>query len=126
MTRTIDLTHCPVARVGIDGGVVLPDTLDFVFTSEYALPELLIVARNGDKTEKTKTTDGTYTVPASLLFAGTIGISVSLIARGEVVKRWNLEPVLIKEIDGDFTAYAAFETMQAQIAELFRRTEITL
>ena len=126
MTRTIDLTPCPVARVGIDGGVVLPDTLDFVFTSEYALPELLIVARNGDKTEKTKTTDGTYTVPASLLFAGTIEISISLIARGEVVKRWNLEPVLIKEIDGDFTAYAAFETMQAQIAELFRRTEITL
>lgn len=126
MTRTIDLTHCPVARVGIDGGVVLPDTLDFVFTSEYALPELLIVARNGDKTEKAKTTDGTYTVPASLLFAGTIEISVSLIARGEIVKRWNLEPILIKEIDGDFTAYAAFETMQAQIAELFRRTEITL
>ena len=126
MTRTIVLTTCPVARVGIDGGVVLPDTLDFVFTSEYALPELLIVARNGDKTEKTKTTDGTYTVPASLLFAGTIEISVSLIARGEVVKRWNLEPVLIKEIDGDFTAYSAFETMQAQIAELFRRTEITL
>lgn len=126
MTRTIDLTHCPVARVGIDGGVVLPDTLDLIFTSEYALPELLIVARNGDKTEKTKTTDGTYTVPASLLFAGTIEISVSLIARGEVVKRWNLEPILIKEIDGDFTAYAAFETMQAQIAELFRRTEITL
>lgn len=126
MTRTIDLTHCPVARVGIDGGVVLPDTLDFVFTSEYALPELLIVARNGDKTEKAKTTDGTYTVPASLLFAGTIEISVTLIARGEVVKKWNLEPILIKEIDGDFTAYAAFETMQAQIAELFRRTEITL
>lgn len=126
MTRTIDLTHCPVARVGIDGGVVLPDTLDLIFTSEYALPELLIVARNGDKTEKTKTTDGTYTVPASLLFAGTIEISVTLIARGEVVKKWNLEPILIKEIDGDFTAYAAFETMQAQIAELFRRTEITL
>ena len=126
MTRTIDLTHCPVARVGIDGGVVLPDTLDLIFTSEYALPELLIVARNGDKTEKTKTTDGTYTVPASLLFVGTIEISVTLIARGEVVKKWNLEPILIKEIDGDFTAYAAFETMQAQIAELFRRTEITL
>lgn len=126
MTRTIDLTTCPVARVGIDGGVVLPDTLDLIFASEYALPELLIVARNGGKTEKTKTTDGTYTVPASLLFAGTIEISVSLIARGEVVKRWSLEPILIKEIDGDFTAYAAFEEMQAQIAELFRRTEITL
>lgn len=126
MTRTIVLTHCPVARAGLDGAVVLPDTLNIVFASEYALPELLIVARNGDKTEKAKTTDGTYTVPASLLFAGTIEISVSLIARGEVVKRWNLEPILIKEIDGDFTAYAAFETMQAQIAELFRRTEITL
>lgn len=126
MTRTIDLTTCPVARIGIDGGVVLPDALDLIFTSEYALPELLIVARNGGKTEKTKTTDGAYTVPASLLFAGTIEISVSLIARGEVVKRWSLEPILIKEIDGDFTAYAAFEEMQTQIAELFRRTEITL
>lgn len=126
MTRTIDLTHCPVARAGLDGAVVLPDTLNIVFASEYALPELLIVARNGNILEKTKTTDGTYTVPASLLFAGTIEISVSLIARGEVVKRWNLEPILIKEIDGDLTAYAAFETMQAQIAELFRRTEITL
>lgn len=126
MTRTIDLTPCPIARVGIDGGVVLPDTLDIAFASEYALPELLIVARNGDKTEKTKTTDGTYTVPASLLFAGTIEISVSLITRGEVVKRWNVEPILIKEIDGDFTAYAAIEEMQTQIAELFRRTEITL
>lgn len=126
MTRTIDLTHCPVARAGLDGAVVLPDTLNIVFASEYALPELLIVARNGNIIEKTKTMDGTYTVPASLLFAGTIEISVSLIARGEVVKRWNLEPILIKEIDGDFTAYAAFETMQAQIAELFRRTEITL
>lgn len=126
MTRTIVLTPCPVTRVGIDGGVVLPDTLNIVFASEYALPELLIVARNGNIIEKTKTTDSTYTVPASLLFAGTIEISVSLIARGEVVKRWNLEPILIKEIDGDFTAYAAFETMQAQIAELFRRTEITL
>lgn len=126
MTRTIDLTHCPVARAGLDGAVVLPDTLNIVFASEYALPELLIVARNGNIIEKTKTMDGTYTVPASLLFAGTIEISVTLIARGEVVKKWNLEPILIKEIDGDFTAYAAFETMQAQIAELFRRTEITL
>lgn len=126
MTRTIELTPCPVARVGIDGGVVLPDTLEFVFVSDYALPDLLIVARNGNKAEKTKTTDGTYTVPASLLFAGTIEISVSLIARGEVVKRWNIEPILVKEIDGDFTAYAAFEEMQAQIAELLRRTEITL
>lgn len=126
MTRTIELTPCPVARVGIDGGVVLPDTLDFVFVSDYALPELLIVARNGNKTEKIKTTDGTYTVPASLLFAGTIEASVSLIARGDVVKRWSLEPILLKEIDGDFTAYAAFEEMKKQIEELFRRTEITL
>ena len=126
MTRTIELTPCPVARVGIDGGVVLPDTLDFVFVSDYALPELLIVARNGNKTEKIKTTDGTYTVPASLLFAGTIEASVSLIARGDVVKRWSLEPILLKEIDGDFTAYAAFEETKKQIAELFRRTEITL
>lgn len=126
MTRTIDLTHCPVARAGLDGAVVLPDTLNIVFASEYALPELLIVARNGNITEKTKTTDGTYTVPASLLFAGAIEITVSLISRGEVVKRWSVEPILIKEIDGDFTAYAAFEEMQAQIAELFRRTEITL
>ena len=126
MTCIIDLTHCPVARAGLDGAVVLPDTLNIVFASEYALPELLIVARNGNKIEKTKTTDGTYTVPASLLFAGTIEITVSLISRGEVVKRWSVEPILIKEIDGDFTAYAAFEEMQAQIAELFRRTEITL
>lgn len=126
MTRTIELTPCPIARVGIDGGVVLPDTLEFAFVSDYALPELLIVARNGNKKEKIKTTDGTYTVPASLLFAGAIEISVSLIARGEVVKRWNIEPILVKEIDGDFTAYAAFEEMQEQIAELFRRTEITL
>lgn len=126
MNMTVHLTASPVAKVPLEGALVLPDTIEVNFSSEYALPELLIAARNGDKIEKTKVTDGHYTVPAALLFAGCVEVSISLISRGEVVKRWNLEPIIIKEIDGDFTAYAGFEDMQAQIAELFRRTEIII
>lgn len=126
MNMTVHLTASPVAKVPLEGALVLPDTIEVNFSSEYALPELLIVARNGKTIVKTKVTDGHYTVPAALLFAGCVEVSISLISRGEVVKRWNLEPIIIKEIDGDFTAYAGFEDMQAQIAELFRRTEIII
>lgn len=125
MTREIDLTIIPVAKTGIEGAVVLPDALAFTFNSAYDIRELLIVARNGDKVEKAISTDRTYTVPPSLLHAGTLEISVSLIHHGEVIKHWSIEPILIKEIDSDFTAFAAFEEMQEQIAELFRRTDIT-
>lgn len=126
MNLTVTLEHSPVAKVPMEGALVLPDSIDITFASDYALPELLIVSKNGDKTEKAKVTDGHYTVPASLLFAGCVEVSVSLILRGEVVKRWSLEPILVKEIDGDFTAYAGFEEMRSQIAELFRRTEIII
>ena len=53
MNMTVHLTASPVAKVPLEGALGLPDTIEVNFSSEYALPELLIVARNGDKIEKT-------------------------------------------------------------------------
>lgn len=124
MKVTIDLPKIGVAKMPIDGGLVLPDNLEIEFTSSYAIPELVVFARNGGKSEKTKITDARYTVPDSLMVAGVIEIEVAMIARGELVKRWAVEPLAIREVNGEFTAFAAFREMQEQIQELLRRTEI--
>ena len=124
MKITIELPIVGGAKMPVSGGLVLPDTLSVDFKSEYALPELIIHARNGEKTDKEKTRNAVYTVPAELMIPGTLEMDVALISRGEIVKRWAVEPLVIKDIDGDFTAFAAIEEMQEQIRELFRRTEI--
>lgn len=124
MKVTIDLPTIGVAKMPVDGGLVLPDNLEIEFTSSYAIPELVVFARNGEKSEKAKITDARYTVPDSLMVAGVIEIEVAMIARGELVKRWAVEPLAIREVNGEFTAFAAFREMQEQIQELLRRTEI--
>ena len=124
---TLDIRRTAALPTDYASGIVLPEEeVRLCFSSKYLLPELLISMKNGNIREQRKSRDGTVSIPSSLLFPGLLEIDVSLILRGQTVRRWSISPLLLKTIDGDFTAFDAVEQMQKDIEELKRKTEIIM
>ncbi len=105
-----------VITLPIDGKITLS-------SRTYKLDELVIVARNGDKTLKAKTKDGTVDI-TPLLFAGLIEMSVHLIVKGHPAKKWDIVPIILREVDNSLCAFDEIEELRARVDALEKKTTI--
>jgi|AGTN01.1.fsa_nt_gi hypothetical protein len=84
--------------------------LDFV--SDYKLDDLIITLKSpyGGPTQY-RARSPAFTVPRELYKAGELSVSVAVLARGEVVKEFTVEPILIREIPAGFEGMPEFEAL---------------
>lgn len=108
MKKTINLSTANIARLS-DGEpflVAVNDTLELEFVSTYyLLLDLVISLRNGSKQGKFRVRERKFAVPEEFLFAGELEIGIDLITRGDVAKRWNVIPVILKEAEESIKSF---------------------
>lgn len=99
--------------------------LKLTFKSVYDLSEATITLKNG-ATTKTYDFKNSFAVPDEFMFAGRLCISVQMYVSGELVKRWNLPPIRLKEEDNTLYAYDELNDLTRRIEALEEATKITL
>lgn len=102
------------------------ETLTLEFKSDYILSDLLISIKNGDTVKQYKSSGVLFAVPKEVCFAGALEISISLLKSAEVVKTWNVAPILIKEINAGFEAFDAFRSLEQRVSALEDKHKIIL
>lgn len=117
MQATLNLTQQRVLRV-LDEPVILPDTLTVRISSGcYQIDTLLISVKNGEKTGKFKVhKDDKLIDLKEFLFAGKIEMTVAMLVSGEPVKRWSVEPIIIKDAGIEAEAVPEIEELKAELA----------
>jgi len=121
MIQEINLTSRTTARLseGEPFLVGVNDTLELEFSSTYyLLLDLVISLKNGNKQGKYRVKDRKFTVPEDFLFAGKLEIGIDLITRGDVAKRWNVVPVILKETESGVRAVDEITVLQSESAQL--------
>lgn len=120
MIQEINLTSCTTARLseGEPFLVGVNDTLELEFSSTYyLLLDLVISLKNGNKQGKYRVKDRKFTVPEEFLFAGKLEIGIDLITRGDVAKRWNVVPVILKDAESGVKSIDEITVLQNESAE---------
>ena len=117
MEATLNLTQQRVLRV-LDEPVILPDTLAVRISSGcYHIDTLIISVKNGEKTGKFKIhKDDKLIDLKEFLFAGKIEMTVAMLVAGEPVKRWSIEPIIIKDAGIETEAVPEIEELKAELA----------
>lgn len=117
MQATLNLTQQRVLRV-LDEPVILPDTLTVRISSGcYQIDTLLISVKNGEKTGKFKVhKDDKFIDLKEFLFAGKIEMTVAMLVAGESVKKWSVEPIIIKDAGIETEAVPEIEELKAELA----------
>lgn len=98
----VKLNNSRIVRLGNTEPFIVPENLILEFESVYRLDKLLIVAKQNDKTLKLVSYDKKVDLSEFTKQAGLIEISVSLICNGNVAKSWEIEPLLVIELNGEF------------------------
>ena len=121
----ITLNHAKWGRAECTA-VALPECGGFEFVSDtYILAELVVHARNGNKTQKIKTRTASADLSA-LMFAGRLEMSVCLIVSGKEAKKWSVPPILLTETDGTLYAFDEVESLRHRIEELEKKTTVMM
>ena len=107
----VKLNNAHIVRLGISEPFIVPENLVLEFESVYSLDKLCVEVRQNDKKEKFITYKKVVDISDFTKQAGNIEIFVSLICNGEVVKSWELEPIVVKEVDGDFKILDFYENL---------------
>lgn len=117
MQATLNLTPQRVLRV-LNDPVILPDTLTVRISSGcYQIDTLLISVKNGEKTGKFKLHNDDKLIDLKeFLFAGKIEMTVAMLVAGEPVKRWSVEPIIIKDTGIEAEAVPEIEELKAELA----------
>ena len=117
MQATLNLAPQRVLRV-LDEPVMLPDTLTVRISSGYyQIDTLLISVKNGEKTGKFKVhKDDKLIDLKEFLFAGKIEMTVAMLVSGEPVKKWSVEPIIIKDAGIEAEAVPEIEEVKAELA----------
>ena len=117
MEATLNLTAQKVIRA-LDEPVILPDTLTVRISSGcYHIDTLIISVKNGKKAGKFKVhTDDTLIDLKEFLCAGKIEMTVAMLVAGEPVKKWSVEPIIIKDAGIEAEAVPEIEEVKAELA----------
>lgn len=117
MQATLNLTAQKVLRL-LDEPVILPDTLTVNISSGYyQIDTLLISVKNGEKAGKFKVhKDDKLIDLKEFLFAGKIEMTVAMLVAGESVKKWSVEPIIIKDAGIETEAVPEIEELKAELA----------
>ena len=106
------LNYSRIVRLGNTEPFIVPENLILEFESAYRLDKLLVVAKQNDKTVKIVTYDKKVDLSELTKQAGTIEVSISLICNGKVAKVWELEPLIVLEIDGNFQVMEYYKNLE--------------
>lgn len=128
MTAKLCLTVAKSLRLeGVDSAIVLPESLSLEIGSLiYGTDELVLEIRNGRKYEKRKVKGGDVIDLSSFLFAGSVEMTVHMIARGTVAKKWSVVPLVIRDIEGGFEIFDEIKDLQNRVSILEEKTKIVL
>lgn len=101
--------------------VATGETLELELISKQPPEEWLIKARNGGEEKQYRCRGTRWQVPAELIRAGALDISVGEIARAELVKTYSVEPIIIKELSVGFEGHPEFNDIARRLDELTKK-----
>lgn len=94
------------------------DNFSLNLSTDYHLSDIIVVYANGTHIiTKHHSNLNEIPVPKEMLKAGVLNVKVTLLALGVAVKSWNVEPIILKELDKGFEAYAEIEELKTQLCE---------
>ena len=96
--------------------IMLPEDVFIQFTSStYSLDTLVITVKNGKEKKQYKTTGDPINITPLCKIAGELNIEVSYVVNCEAVKTWQVEPLLLCEVEHSFEAIPIIEALKAEI-----------
>ena len=118
MKKILTLTASTYVRAG--EALLLPDKLEIAFESPtYRLGTLLVKVENDEQGKQYKLSDNTpVDITAFAQKAGEVRISVALVIRGETVKKWSVEPIIVREVEQTYELVPEIEQMKRENAEM--------
>lgn len=107
------------------------EKLALTFFSDIQLMDVFFIAKNGETEIKHRLSQlTTIDVPQNLIKAGALFIAVQVVARGEVVKTYEVEPIIIKDEGCGFKGFLEveqaieqYDTLSAKYEALLARVE---
>lgn len=126
MTLTIKLDNSQRVRLNCPPYVLTDDkTVLLDVTSKYNLQNAVFVFHNGE-VKATVNYQRPLRVPERVLFGGKISISVYLYVDGQIVKDWQIYPLVVAEVEDKTTLFDWCDQIEKKLAELDERTKIIL
>jgi hypothetical protein len=118
MKKILTLTASTYVRSG--ESLLLPDKLEIAFESPtYRLGTLLLNVENDEQSKQYKLSDNSpVDITAFAQKAGEVRISVALVIRGETVKKWSVEPIIVREVEQTYELVPEIEQMKRENAEM--------
>ena len=92
------------------------EKVEIAFSSPiYPLDSLIITARKGAEIKQYRLTDGVVDITELCKSAGLVEMTAILEARGNAAKVWQIEPLVVKELDGGFAVIPELVAMRQEI-----------
>lgn len=118
MKKTIELNQSAIARLTDSKPFLLPDELELEFNcKEYSLKDAFITLQNGKIKGRYKLTQPFY-VDKALLVAGKLNMAIALYIDGEMVKKWDVLPIIIKETVFGITMFDELGEINKKLDEI--------
>ena len=93
--------------------------------SEYRGDYFIVEVQNGRKKGAHKVTDKPIDL-SEYLFAGKLEMTISLVARGKIAKKWSVVPVALTDLAHGIVAFDEIEQLKARVAKLEEKTTVTM
>ena len=119
----IELDFATTARAGEDVFTLPHDPVAVFHSSTYTLAEIVVIARNGNKEIRQKTKDCKVDL-SPLMHAGVLEMTVHLIAKGNVAKKWHVVPIILNEIENEYGPFDLIADLQKRVEALEKKTTI--
>jgi len=93
------------------------DKLTLTIESEFGNSIFYANFENAEKKMKLKV-NKTFDVPQEMLTSSVLNIVISIVANGKIAKKWNVEPIVIVDIDEGFEAHTQFQEILDKLKAL--------
>ena len=105
--------------VRIQGVTIAGESNVITFESNaYRLDKLEVIASNGDKQKTYTVTNKAIDITDLCGKACVIEFAIALIAKGRAIKTWDVEPLVVREVDGTFNLLPEIAAIREDVALL--------
>ena len=119
MIKHIDLPYRTVLNIAEEPLILPENELKLIFTSRhYTGLNLKIFARINGKTTAYNASANEVVDLTRILQAGVLEIEIKHFVKGEMVKRWEISPIIIKEEVPSFVLREMLGELEARVEEL--------
>lgn len=100
--------------------ITIPEEkVELAFSSPiYPVDHLVVSIRKGAEITQIRTNGKPVDITEQCTSAGLVEITATLEARGVAAKVWQIEPIVVKEIGGNFIAVPQIVELEARVATL--------